>query len=42
MENFKDWQDSGRCDTRKHFLSLFPTAELLGACDVVMLYDGDY
>lgn len=42
MEDFKNWRDSGRCYTRKHFLSLFPDVKLLGACDDVMLYDGDY
>ena len=42
MEDFKNWRDSGICYTRKHFLSLFPDVKLLGACDDVMLYDGDY
>ena len=42
MENFRDWQDSGRCYTRKHFMSLNPTAELLGACDEVVLYDSGH
>ena len=42
MEDFKNWRDSGRCYTRKYFLSLFPDVKLLGACDDVMLYDGDY
>ncbi len=42
MENFKDWQDSGRCYTRKAFLLINPTAELKGACDDVMLYDSGH
>ena len=42
MENFKDWQDSGRCYTRKAFLSMNPTAELKSACDDVMLYDSGH
>jgi hypothetical protein len=42
MENFKDWQDSGRCYTRKAFLKINPTAELKGACDDVMLYDSGH
>ena len=42
MEDFKNWRDSGRCYTRKYFLSLFPDVKLLGACDDVMAYDGGY
>lgn len=43
MEDFKNWRDSGTCYTRKYFLSLYPTAKLLGACDDVVLYDdGSY
>lgn len=42
MEDFKNWRDSGICYTRKAFLLINPTAELKGACDDVMLYDGGH
>jgi hypothetical protein len=42
MEDFREWRDSGRCYTRKAFLKINPTAELKGACDDVMLYDGGH
>lgn len=42
MEDFKKWRDSGRIYTRKAFLEINPNAELKGACDDVMLYDGGH
>jgi hypothetical protein len=42
MENFKNWQASGKFYTRKEFKRLNPSAVLKGACDDVMLYDGGH
>lgn len=42
MEEFKNWQKSGKFYSRKGFTSLFPCVKLLGACDDVMLYDSGY
>jgi hypothetical protein len=42
MENFKNWQNSGRLYTRKAFLAENPSAVLKGACDDVMVYDGGH
>ena len=42
MEDFKNWQDSGRFMPRKEFMTKFPTVQLPGACDDVLLYDGGH
>jgi hypothetical protein len=42
MDNFERWKDSGRLMPKKDFLSRFPAIKLLGACDDVLLYDGEY
>jgi len=42
MDDFEKWQKTGRFMPRKDFLTRFPTIKLLGACDDVVLYDGDY
>ena len=42
MDEFKNWQRSGKFYSRERFASIFPYIKLLGACDDVMLYDGGY
>ena len=42
MEDFKNWQSSGRFIPRKEFMTKFPTEKLQGACDDVLVYDGGY
>ena len=42
MEDFKNWQNTGRYMPRKEFMTKFPTIKLQGACDDVLIYDGGY
>lgn len=42
MEDFKNWQNTGRYMPRKEFMTKFPTIKLQGACDDVLIYDGGH